>query len=257
MFCYENAAYRPKVIFHIILFWCITVSVQASDPIAQKADLALKNHDYTEAIQLYQDLEIKNQVSPAIYYNMAIANYQLGNIASAIISIQKALKLNPGDKKVSVLYQNILNDHAAIEPPASDFFIVKSWKRVSGMFMPQTWMWLSILALALTGFIVYRYYFAQDKLPKMKYTMLISAVFFIVFSLFGISRNNQIFHNKTIVITASDASLKVGPDQESPELTPLTEGSVVYYIQNIAGWWRVRTVYGDEGWIEATQGTRI
>ena len=257
MFCYKDSTFKLKVFFHFLLFWFITASVHASNPIAQKADFALKNQDYTEAIQLYRESAVKGNVSPAMYFNMAIAEYQQGNTAEAIISIQKALKLNPGDKRVSALYQNILNDHAAIEPPAPDFFIARYWKSVSGMFMPQTWMWISILALTLTGYLFYRYYFAQTKFPKVKYALLLSATLFILFSLFGISRNNQVFHNKTIVITASDATLKVAPDDESPDLTPLTSGSVVYYIRNIAGWWQVRTVYGDEGWIEATQGTRI
>lgn len=223
----------------------------------QDADKLLKEHSYSEAIKLYNNLETSGKGGPDMYHNMAIANLNLGKQAEAIVYLQKGLKFRPADKSLMTLYQNILNDNAEIEPATTDIFISHFLKSTSAIFLPKTWMWMTFLPFIGIGFLLYVRYPDRLTQKSTKLYLFSFAFVFILFSSFGISRNQQIYNNKTIVVTTPNTILKVGPDHESPNLSPLAPGSIVYYKDNIQGWWLVRTSYGDEGWIEVNQGTKI
>lgn len=241
----------PSLLLLYTMMWGVEVL-----PV-QDADKLLKEHSYSEAIKLYSNLEASGKGGPDMYHNMAIANLNLGKQAEAIVYLQKGLKFSPADKSLMTLYQNILNNNAEIEPATTDMFITHILKSTSALFLPKTWMLLTFLPFIAIGILLYVRY--PDRLTQKttKLYLFSLAFVFLLFSSFGISRNLQIYHNKTIVITTPDTILKVGPDHESPSLSPLASGSIVYYKDNIQGWWLVRTSYGDEGWIEVNQGTKI
>lgn len=258
MTSYVVSILKSKVLYIISSLLLLNIMMWGGAILSvQDADKLLKEQSYSEAIKLYSSLEESGKGSPDMYHNMAIANLNLGKQADAIVYLQKGLKFSPADKSLMTLYQNILNNNAEIEPAKTDILIRHILKSISSIFLPKTWMWLSIFPLIGMGILLYVRY--PDRLTQ-KHTKLylVSLAFvFLLFSSFGISRNLQIYHNKTIVITTSDTILKVGPDHESPNLSPLAPGSIVYYRDNIQGWWLVRTSYGDDGWIEVNQGTKI
>lgn len=255
MFVIHFLKSKLKLFLLIPLSIIVSMHLLGQNSIVTKADQELRNQNFTEAIQLYQQSESAGLISTDMYYNLSLAQYQSDQVAQAVVSLQKALKLNPGNIKAAKQYNQILNDHPEIEPSQSEFFITQTWKKIAAVFMPSTWMWISLLTMLIIGSIFYRYF--PSDIRRQKPAIAILAALFLIFSMLGISRNVQLYHNKTIVITARDTTIKVGPDEDSPDLAPITSGSVVYYINKLPGWWRVKNSYGDEGWIQVTQGTRI
>ncbi|MCC7444863.1 MAG: SH3 domain-containing protein, partial [Saprospiraceae bacterium] len=161
------------------------------------------------------------------------------------------------DDKAQALYQAILNDNSEIEPAAGNNLLIRSIKNISSVFMPLTWLILAVFFLIPVGFYIFRNPFQSFSFSKYNLYPIVFSLLFIVFSMLGLYRNQQIFHNKTIVITSENTILKVGPDLKSPDLDTLAPGSIVYFEDNLAGWWQVRNAYGDTGWIEAGKGKKI
>lgn len=258
MTSYVVSILKSKVLYIIPSLLLLNTMMCGGEIVSvQDADKLLKEQSYSEAIKLYSSLEASGKGSPEMYHNMAIANLNLGKQAEAIVYLQKGLKFSPADKSLLALYQNTLNNNAEIEPAKTDIYLTHILKSISAIFLPKTWMWLTFLPFIGIGILLYVSY--PDRLAQKhtKLYLILLAFLFLLFSSFGISRNLQIYHNKTIVITTPDTILKVGPDHESPNLSPLAPGSIVYYRDNIQGWWLVRTSYGDDGWIEVNQGTKI
>lgn len=253
----SNNIYRYSFrLFNIVLFFVCFLSIAfCTTPSISEADNALKARNYSEAITQYAKLDASGNGSAPMYFNMAIANTNLDKPAEAIVYLQKALKFNPGNTEAKELYQKILNDHPEIEVESNTFLITRLWNQMSAIFFPKTWMWLSVLTLIAGGIVLYRCYPKFNLRSKFLLGGLV--ILFALTTILGLYRNQQLFHNKTIVITAQQTALKVGPDAQSPDLGELPPGSIVYYNRMIQGWWQVKTSFGDEGWIMATQGTRI
>ncbi len=242
-----------------VLFLVISILsfARSNDTSLDNANKALKNNSYKEAIDIYNNILSFGYVSPDLYFNMAVASNGLGNTSDAILYLQKALQYKPRDDKAQALYQAILNDNSEIEPAAGNNILIRSIKNISSVFMPLTWLILAVFFLIPVGFYIFRNPFQSFSFSKYNLYPIVFSLLFIVFSMLGLYRNQQIFHNKTIVITSENTILKVGPDLKSPDLDTLAPGSIVYFEDNLAGWWQVRNAYGDTGWIEAGKGKKI
>lgn len=244
-----------RIFIIVLVFVSAQVLVFGAIHSMSAADNALKAGNYAEAIAQYSIIETSGYSSTPMYLNMAIANKNLGNHAETIVYLQKALKISPGNTVANTMYHQILNENPEIEAKPNSLLVSNLWQNLAGTFLPKTWMWLSIFLLIVGGILIIINYPIFN--PRSKYLMSCIALLFVLTTTLGLYRNQQLFNNKIIVITAPQTLLKVGPDTDSPDLEELTPGSVVYFNRKIQGWWRVKTSFGDEGWIMATQGIRI
>ena len=71
------------------------------------------------------------------------------------------------------------------------------------------------------------------------------------------SRYKTIFDNGQYIVILPDAKLKAGPDDLSPEISPLPPGSKVRKKDDLGQWMQVISPFGDTGWIKSQSIARI
>ncbi|HRH67712.1 MAG TPA: tetratricopeptide repeat protein, partial [Bacteroidia bacterium] len=82
-------------------FSSLSAADNASD-LFHQGNIAYQKGDYITAVQLYSGLLKSGKVSSEVYYNLGNAYYKTDSIAKAILSYERAKKLNPDDEDVAV-----------------------------------------------------------------------------------------------------------------------------------------------------------
>ncbi|MBN2242356.1 MAG: tetratricopeptide repeat protein [Acidobacteria bacterium] len=82
-----------------------------------KAELALKQKQYDVAVALYSEILEKDPNNPDVHYRMAIALTYAGELEKAMVSVEKAMELKPGEEDYITLERQISArmENAAIE----------------------------------------------------------------------------------------------------------------------------------------------
>ena len=89
-----------KIYLYILLFFSLTANSQNIDSLFVKANKFYQNEQFTRALQLYIDIEEKNSISDALYFNMANTYFKTNQVAPSIYYYEKALQLNPNDEDI-------------------------------------------------------------------------------------------------------------------------------------------------------------
>ena len=85
-----------KKILTLLLISVATLEVSASS-FAQQADSAYNKENYREAISLYLESLARDGQSATVYYNLGNAYFRNDNLGKAVISYERALRINPTD----------------------------------------------------------------------------------------------------------------------------------------------------------------
>src|ERR1700749_3896586 len=93
----------------------------------EKGNAYYAKGQYKEAAAAYQQIVNAGYQSVGVYYNLANADYKLGDIPSAVLYYEKAHKLAPGDEDISVntRFANAKTTDKIDESP--EFFLSKWW----------------------------------------------------------------------------------------------------------------------------------
>lgn len=255
-------AYQDNQIFHMRWILLITIFIFGTNLPAQESKIrdanhALKNKEYQKALDIYFDIENEHKGSPGMYQNMAIAAAESGQDALAILYYEKVLKINPGNKKIKKDLDVIRKRNTELDDPPPLMFPLQIRNRLAGILTANAWASLSLFFLLISCTIfVFRYPLTNFKRNDWIVVVGTFMIFLLTF-LLASHRNNQIYHNIAMIITASDTSLKKGPDQASPDISDLPAGSKVYIIDQIGQWSLVSTEPGDTGWIPKSSAKTI
>lgn len=242
-------------LFISLLSMVLSIEVWAADLV--KPFQALKNKEYDKALTLYKQIENAGKCSSEMYQNMSVAAVSLGKDVEAIIYIEKALKLNPENNELKELLALVLKRNSKIESEENKPAFLSLFQKTVGTFNVTIWIILSLLCLIVMGWVIYAGFPDQILIQSNKIKLGLAITFFVLFSGFASFRHYQVYNHNTIIITSENAVLKLSPDSESPDLSELMPGSKVYFKDQINDWWLVSTVFGDEGWMRATEGQRI
>lgn len=222
-----------------------------------KANDALTKNEFQVALDIYKQIEKSGFGGPGLYQNMALAEVSLHRDPKAILYLEKALKYSPNEKSIVDNLQLIIKRNSEIDSPTSDIEIKTYLNKIVGIFNISTWVTLSLISLFAIGVLgFYNYPLGNIKKPfKIKTIGLVMA--FLICTTSGYFRHDMIYNNSGIIITKDNTTLKLGPDETSPEITNLPSGTKVYYQDHLNGWWQISTGYGEKGWIMAANGERI
>lgn len=223
-----------------------------TDQLFTTANAAYKQQDYTKAISSYQEILASGQVSPELYYNLGNAYLKAKQVGPAILNYERALRLKPSDKSIQ---QNLEVAREEVATPITEipeFFMVRIWKGLSGLFSPTLWMILQfLLGLGfLYGIYLWRIVAEEDKKLKGFMLMLFSLAILLLAYLAGRSAHYQDTRKDTAIVITSD-SLRSGPDGRSDEIEPLSSGVKVFILDKIDDWYKVSLVNKEQGWIQA------
>lgn len=218
----------------------------------KEAKEALDSKKYQEAINLFKKIESNDGGGAGLYQNMALAAVGMQMYGDAVLYYEKALKYHPNDQQIKNDIKIIYERKNLLPPPGSSLFTT-----LPGLLMPHSWAWMGLVLLAIACYNFWRKYPSLSWSRTEKVGIVLPIMLFVLSTVAGGLRYRYLYQNNGIIITSPSTALKMGPDEVSPDLTDLPEGTKVFFKEHLGDWWHVTTSYGDEGWIPAGHGKKI
>lgn len=247
-----------KALLLLTLFVAMTSSLSAANEKAN-ADAAYRNGDYQQAIELYQK-ELKNGISAETYNNLGNAYYRIDNIPMAILSYEKALKLDPMNKATEHSLEIARTKTIDKLPPESQMFFVKWYHGLCASMTIDTWAIIgtSLLGIALILFLIYLFF---EDVQVRRISFYVSILLLIMCGICNVAawqRQQFITSNDTAIVMNSSITVKSSPTLKSPDACIIHEGTWVRIVDNeMKGWYGIRLSDGREGWIKTTDVAEI
>lgn len=234
-------------LFIILLLLAATASAGSVDEDWKSASAAYDSGEYNAALRVFLELEDERS-SWILYYNIANCYYKLDSIAESVLYYERALKKNPRSKKAA---ENLEIVNSRIDDKVivlEEFFLVRWMKQISMLIPLYAWAGL-ILALLWT--IVYLAILAIRKAEMSKYGRYIIALSIVLLLAVGPAgyARYQYFSNDIAVVMLS-TQVFVAPDAKSTVTKAINAGETVVVLDELDGYYKVRLVNYEVGWLE-------
>jgi len=238
----------------LIVFLIFSTSVMAQE---NRFDQGLKAYQAKDWQQARDNFEKALQQQPgeaAIFYNLGLTYFQMGQKGYAIGYWRKALAAAPGMSAAVTALERIEDKYHFSRLEKSP------WASAAhDLFQRLDWnIWLLALAIFLTlsgtGWLRF---FAKRKTalaseseeaPSIGWGQLLLTVFFVL-ALAGVTGKflDQEKPRATVVTTA--AEIKSAPSKDGVTLSSIAEGSEVAIVRDHGDWVQVNTGEGSGGWM--------
>lgn len=224
-----------SVLLALLIF---TQSQIMASALTDDADKAYQNEDYDRAISLYREVIDKEGVSSDLLYNLGNAYYRTGDIAHAILSYERSLRLNPAndDAKANLEF---VNDRIVDKKGETGSFIYNTIESVTNFTSSNNWAWIALILfiLAVAGAIVY--IFSETILLRKLgfFGGALSLILAIVGIALSFNAKSIASDRSTAIITAETTILSTVPRQpvnRDEEAMLLHEGTKVRILRTIA-----------------------
>lgn len=242
-----------KIILLIGLLICTTGAwaVDAEETFRQ-ANTAYEQKDFNKAISLYEQLLGEGYRSSALLYNLGMACLEQQQLGKAVLYLERALLIKPGDKDIKhnlrIIRTQYLKDQLDIIPES---FLLRWWKNAFQAASSQVWTILSLLFiwLAMAGLSIWRI----GKSRKIrKWGFFVGISLFLISVLFGnlaYSRYSFEYNNGRGVVMVLETPFHVAPDPESEEIMNLHAGTICKVVDELNSWYKIRLTDGQQGWM--------
>lgn len=264
-----------KKIFSILVGFISVISAFASNgsqvKLLNKADSAYQAQNYALAVEIYDSVASNYGTSAALYFNIANAWYQSGNIGMARLYLERAHKLDPGNREIvnnlNYVAMKIQDANTAdlkgkkdnIKPDNPNF-----WDGVTGVICEDHssnyWAGFALMSFLLLVAAAALYMFASNVSARKVgfFGGLILLFFTVVFLIFSFSSARYFATTDEGVIIAYKTELLAEPSPDSkPVTTMLNRGtklevtSIETGIKGKPAWFRVRLNRNASGWVRA------
>ncbi len=241
-----------RLIAFIVTMGCAFSSnlvAQNASVIAQKAQQAYQKGDYHGAVETYEQLIAKGFDDAALCFNLGNACFRAGQSGKAVLYYEKALALRPNDEAVLENLEQVrsgLPDQIdqSLAPDWWDWLLQPQW-----LLRPNTWaiLFALLIWLEMAALLARRRFSQVTWFPWVIRGNLILVTLVLLAA--GLSYWNT-YYNPTGIILSKETTLRIGPEQASPAIRTLHEGTKVAYLDKIGNWDKVRLSNGQEGWLE-------
>ncbi len=254
---------------HIVISLIFVFAAFAAGAVTPAAaDSAYSKENYDEAIVLYNSLLGERGRSAEIYYNLGNAYYRKGEIGNAVLSYERALRVNPShaDARANLAF---VNSRLEDRPEDNNSFLTRLHRSVVLSMSADAWAWIALTSFVLLCAAVALYIFSANvTLRKLgffgAFVLLVLTVYFVVVA---INAASHFIDHSEAVVTAPSTLLNSAPRQpgNTEKVVPLHEGTKVEIIDSIATpddpvspmWYNVRINGSASAWLRATDVERI
>lgn len=193
--------------------------------------------NYADAVSKYEQI-LSEQPSAEVYYNLGNAYFKQGELAQAILSYERALRIEPSYKDAK---HNLQFAQSRIVDNIEDTqaFFLSNWiKAVRNALNMHTWMILSIslFIAALIGFFL----FAFSQTVWLRKTAFYMSIMALVISIAACANAGSLHQRDTnraeAIITQGIVNAKASPDRSGTDLFTVHEGTKVEITETIGDW---------------------
>lgn len=229
---------------------------QSLQRIFSAANEAYFRGEHAAAAEQYEALVRAGVKDPDVYYNLATARAQAGDLGKAILYFERALRLDPGDEAAEAALaacREALGGRVAdrkgeamvrARPPLSEALVRP--------FSDGLLAWLVLLFdLLFFGSLVALRFAVRE---PVRVGLGVAAPLFALLLLLsgaGLLVKSEAFEQgRAGVVLTDDAPLREGPDPRAKVRGRVLEGQDVRILGSERGYLRVRIAGGDEGWLK-------
>ena len=239
-----------KLVFCIILTLSYPAFAQ-NETLFESATESYNDGLYEKAIEDYLQILDNGQHSAALYYNLGNCYYKLNQIAPSIYYYEKALLLDPGDKEIknNLLYaQQMTIDDIK---PLPESGISRIYNSAIGWLTFDQWAYAAVIFSLFFVIAYILYYFLRYSSHKRLafIASMMSLILSIVSVIFAFVQHNHYNAEKPAIVFAQESIVKSEPNERSPEVFLLHEGTKVMVLEDLEDYKRIEIADGKSGWV--------
>ena len=235
----------------------------------EEADSAYNKENYREAIELYTRSIAEDGMSANAYYNLGNAYFRNDNLGKAVVSYERALKLDPTDADAR---QNLEFVRSRIQDKPEDdtAFFARLHRSVMHTLKPDTWAWTAFGIFVLLMGAIALYIFSRN-VPARKsgfFGGIVLLVLFVYTLATAYDSMASARSHESAVVTTPSTQLSSTPRASrtaSDKVVPIHEGTKVEIVDSVATpddpvspkWYNVKINNGTKAWLRASDVERI
>ncbi|MDR1792538.1 MAG: tetratricopeptide repeat protein [Bacteroidales bacterium] len=216
-----------------------------------KANQCYKEKDYTQAIEIYNQLIDNGLQNHTLYYNLANAYFKNQQLGFAILNYERALRLSPDNEDIehNLRFANAQRKDKMDELPT--LFIKQWFLKVGNLLNLYQWSFALIISvflicLSIAGWLLLHSQKGRIGAFWLSIVFLCSAVICLIFT---ILQHNHINDTTEAIVIAGNAVVKSTPDVAGTDLFIVHEGIKVRTLEITGDWTEVRFPNGEKGWL--------
>ncbi|MGD2035374.1 MAG: tetratricopeptide repeat protein [Bacteroidales bacterium] len=223
-----------------------------TDSLFQKANAYYAQGNYTEAIDVYENILAGGMESGGLFYNLGNAYYKIQNYPKAILNYEKALLYNPRDEDI---IHNLAKARLFIIDKIEEIpeFIIKRWiNSLIILFSSDTWAILSLITFVV-GLLTLLLYFLSSTISVRKvgfYSGLITLVFSLIFFYLSFKARILVEDSDGGIVMTPTVTVKGSPRESGTDLFIIHEGTKVVLLDSLDSWYEIRLADGKQGWMQ-------
>jgi len=225
----------------------------------ERGNALYREGDFEQAAAVYESILKQGITSASIYYNLGNSYYRLGKVAPAILSFERALRLQPNDPDIKHNLSLVnLKTVDRIEALPDVFFV--EWLRSISAVVPlhtTVWAFVAAWTLLFSGLIVL---FLSGRASLVKPARLAVVAAFVALVPLTVLMIAQIADSRShddAIVTAGVVTAKTSPDERGVDAFVVHEGLKVSLSDHLSGWVKIVLADGKVGWIRSNNCERI
>lgn len=217
-----------------------------------EAATAYGEQKYSLAISIYEKcLSLSSEPSAELYYNLGCAYYKDGQLSAAILSLERAYRLDPSDTDTRYNLA-FLADHTAekVEQPRSQM-LSRMMDGMTHWFSLPVWMSLAFGSFVIFVLLIFLFAYGRSEMKRRIgfYSGLVALVLCVVLNLFVYRYYRFITDRSEAILTAPVITLQSSPDSSSQDIAVVHEGHKVRVLDRVGGYAEIRLADGTVGWV--------
>lgn len=208
---------------------------------------------WDDALASWSSIEGSGIDASVLQYNIGNAYFKSGEVARAILSYERALKLDPSNKDARYNLE-FANSQILDKIESVPEFFLKTWMRgIGGSMSADTWaiLFLLLFAVSLATFLLF---LLGGRLGVRKGGFFVSLISFACCLLclaFAISGKSAAVDDGQAIVLRPVTSVKSSPARESAvDLFVLHEGTKVKLLDTVGEWVDIELADGRQGWMK-------
>ena len=232
-------------------FWfCASPFARADDPFTafDQANKLYEQGRFKDAAAAYENMARNGQASPALYFNLGNALFKAGEVGRAILNYRLAERLAPRDPDIRANLKFVRNGVGAGATAPAPW-----WQRWTGHLTLNEWTVLTAGALWLWfGLLALGQWRPVLRKSLSGYTATVGVGAAVLALCLGVAGYNR-FGITTAIVTANEATVRLGPLDESPSYFTVPGGAELTVLDSKGDWLQVSDGVKRPGWLRREQ----
>ncbi|MDX9940933.1 MAG: tetratricopeptide repeat protein [Bacteroidales bacterium] len=243
---------QTGLLFLTILTLVLPLRAAKPDQLIEQANQAYVLGEYSFAIELYESVVKQKLEAPGLYYNLGNAYFKENKFGLAILNYERALRLKPGDEDIRFNLEVARSRTVDQINPLPLIFYERWWKGFYSLLSPNTWA-VFVIILLVVSMVLFGFFFFSKTRPFKRVSFFFALLFLFLTLICMISARAQYYHlfqKEEAIVMVPRAVAKSAPDETSPDLFVIHEGSKSRITNELGDWFEVRLANGNVGWVK-------